>query len=428
MFNFYKNSFKFFKIPLHISEIIFFFLVSSLIFITVGDNLIDYKRIIILKFIIITFIIVQIDFDEYKKIKSDIVVYKNISILISLFLISITFSYYFSPYQISDFAFQWVRIRYLHVISDIILFIALFFYFRKIGINYKYLAYSIIIPGIIYSFLILFLIILNKAILNNSDQMIFFDGIRQAGMLVGSLVILISAYILLNYYSKYKIIGYFFITLLLSIIFLLQGRGDLISILFTYIFVFSIFLYIKKNFKIDLIILIVVFLISYLISQLLMNYIDTTIKQFEFKEARSLVSTTDRIDLWKYTISKYFESPFLGKGPGSFFVMSFNDHIYEKFPLGNPHTQPHNMILQFLIEWGIIGASIFSILMIKIFTHSLRLLINSQKLILLIPGLVIIRLTIHGMVDGTFFHPTFTFLIVMLLSVLCAEIKKIDHL
>lgn len=420
--------FKFFKIPSNISEIIFYILVSSLIFITVGDNLIDYRRIIILKIIIITFIIIQIDFNLYKKIKSDILVYKNISILISFFLIIVTLSYIFSPYQISDFAFKWIRIRYLHVISDIALFIALFFYFRKIGINYNYLAYSIIIPGIIFSISILFLIIHHKTISNNSDQMIFFDGIRQTGMMLGSLVIFISAYILINYNPKYKSIGYFCTTLLLSLIFLLQGRGDLISILFSYFFIFSIFLYIKKDFKVDFIILIFVFFVAYLVSQLLMNYIDMTIQHFEFKETRSLLYTADRIDLWKYTIRKYLENPLLGKGPGSFSVMSFSDHIYGKFPFLYPHAQPHNMILQFLIEWGIIGTSILLILLIKIFIKSFKILINYKKLILLIPGLLIIRLTIHGMVDGTFFHPTFTFLIVLLLSIICNEIKKIDHL
>ena len=145
------------------------------------------------------------------------------------------------------------------------------------------------------------------------------------------------------------------------------------------------------------------------------------LKDFGYKQ---FFFTSGRIELWKYTINKYFENPILGKGPGSFFIMSFIDVIYNDHPFEKAPSQPHNMILQFLIEWGIIGTSIILILLIKILIKSLEILIKYKKLILLIPGLTLIKLTIHGMIDGTFFHPTFTFIIVLLLSILCFEVRK----
>lgn len=134
MNNFTLNLSKFLKIPSNLNEIFFFTLISCLIFITVGDNIIDYVRILILKIILVIYIIAHLDLEFYKKVKLDIITYKNTSILLSLFIISVTLSYIFSPYEIGDFAFQWVRVRYLHIVSDIALFIAFFLYFKKMVI------------------------------------------------------------------------------------------------------------------------------------------------------------------------------------------------------------------------------------------------------------------------------------------------------
>lgn len=433
MNNFTLNLSKFLKIPSNLNEIFFFTLIACLIFITVGDNIIDYVRILILKIILIIYIIAHLDLEFYKKIKLDIITYKNTSILLSLFIISVTLSYIFSPYEISDFAFQWVRVRYLHIVSDIALFITFFLYFKKNGVNYNYLAYSIIIPGIIFSIIIFFSIVFNKEILNSPDQMIFFDGIRQAGMMLGVLIILISSYIFVDYNQKTKLIGFFFITLIFILLFLFQGRGDFLSIILTYFLTFIFFYKIKKKFKTNFIILITILLISFLISQFIMSYVVTKMNyidpiKFEIQELKGLLDTSGRIELWKYTINKYLENPILGKGPGSFFIMSFIDVIYNDHPFEKAPSQPHNMILQFLIEWGIIGTSIILILLIKILIKCLGFLIKYKKLILLIPGLTLIKLTIHGMIDGTFFHPTFTFIIVLLLSILCFEVRKIHRL
>lgn len=399
-----------------------FFLISTLLFITEGENIIDYKSIIFLKIIIVFYILLQLNVPI--TVKSAITNYKDITILISIFLLSLTISYILTPYDISDFAFQWGRIRYLHIVSDILLFIVLFFYFEKIGINYDYLAKSIVIPGIIFTLFILASIISDKAIRNSADQLVFFDGIRQAGMLLAFLICFIAGYIFSNHKPKYKFIGFFFIFLSFTLIFLFEGRGSFASVILTYFFVFILFFIMKKKFKFELLSLIILVLGSYLFSQLIFNLIDVSTNQLEIKKYRTYFGYTGRTELWQYTIEKYLENPLFGKGPGSFFMITFNDWIYGKSPLNIPHTQPHNMILQFLIEWGIIGTAIMLVLLIKFLIKSLQNLIKFKKYILLMPGLGIAALTAHGMVDGTFFHPTFTFLIVLMLSVMCVEIKK----
>ena len=57
--------------------------------------------------------------------------------------------------------------------------------------------------------------------------------------------------------------------------------------------------------------------------------------------------SSGRISLWLETYSKWREAPWFGWGSGSTFW-----EVY----VGWPHTQPHNFVLQFLINWGLVGA------------------------------------------------------------------------
>lgn len=59
-------------------------------------------------------------------------------------------------------------------------------------------------------------------------------------------------------------------------------------------------------------------------------------------------ATAGRAGLWELTVRRWLDSPILGWGTGSTFW-----EVYA----GWPHTQPHNAVLQFLISWGLIGAS-----------------------------------------------------------------------
>ncbi|OYW46579.1 MAG: hypothetical protein B7Z08_12075 [Sphingomonadales bacterium 32-68-7] len=55
-----------------------------------------------------------------------------------------------------------------------------------------------------------------------------------------------------------------------------------------------------------------------------------------------------RLELWGATFAKWLEAPVFGWGSGSTF---WEVHI------GWAHTQPHNVILQFLVSWGLVGAA-----------------------------------------------------------------------
>jgi O-antigen ligase len=72
-------------------------------------------------------------------------------------------------------------------------------------------------------------------------------------------------------------------------------------------------------------------------------------------------------------------------------------------------VQPHSALLQFLLEWGIVGTLLFSFVLLKGFIYGLRLHIMNKSLSAtpysIGAGSVIIALSIHGLFDGTYYHP-----------------------
>ncbi len=59
-------------------------------------------------------------------------------------------------------------------------------------------------------------------------------------------------------------------------------------------------------------------------------------------------ATGGRLALWHATFARWQDAPLFGWGSGSTF--------WEVF-VGWTHTQPHNVVLQFLISWGVVGAA-----------------------------------------------------------------------
>ena len=403
-------------------------LISSVIFITAGDFIGDYKKLIFFKLILIFLISFQINF--FKEIKTVIKKNEIISIVLILFVISITISFIASPSKIYQFAFQWLRIRYLDTISDIFLFIFLYLYFKNRNINYNTLIKGIILPGIVFAIFIIFTFIFNEGLSDTNQEIIFFDGKRMVGMLTTFLTVFYLG-CLHSISEQKKIQNIFVLTILTTVAILLMGRGTIISILATYSFM-SIILFInKKKFRNEFLIFIISICISILLSKIIFQI---SSDNFVFRNKDQLLFIIDRINLWKYGYIIFLENPFFGKGPGGFAIAAYND-FYAQKSYGDllindsyTHNHPHNFIIQFLVEWGIIGTSLIFILFISLGIKSLKFFFNFKKYHLLISGLSIIGLTVHGLVDGALYHATFTFYFVLSLSILCSEIsKKINY-
>ena len=412
-----------------------FLLISAVIFITIGNFIEDYKKLIFLKLIIIFSISCKIKFFEEtrKLIRQN----KTISIFLILFIISVTISFITSPSKIHLFAFQWLRIRYLDTITDIFFFILLYLYFKDKNINYNNLVKSIIIPGLVFSLFIIFTFISNKGISNTNKEIIFFDGINMVGMLSTFLVAFYLGFLHSNL-NKHNIQSLVILTTLLTLSMLLMSRGTIVSIFVTYLFMCAILIIKNKKFKIEFIIFIVSIFLSILLTQIIFHV--SSSDEYVYKHQYNLdldfgnnthfLYTMDRINLWKYGYYIFLENPYFGKGPGGFAIAAYNDFHANK-SYGDliinkyfTHNHPHNFIIQFLVEWGIIGTLLISTLFIKLGVSSLKYFFKFKKYHLLIPGLSIIGLTCHGLIDGALFHASFTFYFVLSLSILCSEISK----
>ena len=196
----------------------------------------------------------------------------------------------------------------------------------------------------------------------------------------------------------------------------------------TYFFLIIILLINKKKFKNEFLIFIYSVVISIFLSQIIFHI--SLSDDFVFRTKDQLLFTLDRINLWKYGHIIFLENPYFGKGPGGFAVAAYNDFYAQKsygdMLIGDSftHNHPHNFIIQFLVEWGIVGTSLILILLIILSIRSLKYFFKFKDYHLLIPGLSIVGLTFHGLVDGALFHATFTFYFVLFLSVLCSEISK----
>ena len=402
-----------------------YILISAVIFITAGNFIEDYKKLIVFKIVIVLLISFKINFLE--QIKNEIKKKDTTIILLILFTISVTISFVTSPTKIHQFAFEWLRIRYLDTITDIFLFIFLYLYFKDSNINFNNLIKSIILPGLFFSIFVIFAFISNKGLSNTNKEILFFDGTRMVGML---LTFLVTFYLgsMHSILQKKNIKNIFILTNFMTLAMLLMGRGTIIAILVTYLILCALLLVNKKKFINEFIIFIFSICISILLAQIIFHIFSSD--DFFFRKEGTLLDTFDRIELWKYGYIIFLESPYFGKGPGGFVVAAYND-FYTQKSYGNmlinnsfTHNHPHNFIIQFMVEWGIVGTSLIFMLLITLCIRSLKNFFKFKNNNLLIPGLSIIGLISHGLVDGALFHATFTFYFVLSTSILCSEISK----
>ncbi|WP_394172645.1 O-antigen ligase family protein [Thalassotalea litorea] len=118
--------------------------------------------------------------------------------------------------------------------------------------------------------------------------------------------------------------------------------------------------------------------------------------------------SSSRISIWIGAIKGFINQPVLGLGPDGYKFMT--ERVWG--------MQPHNVIIQFLVEWGVVGASLILAIIYKfialIVKHSLS---SKQGLKLLLPSAVFFSLTFHGLTDGTYYHAQPVFMIMLSVAI-----------
>jgi O-antigen ligase len=123
--------------------------------------------------------------------------------------------------------------------------------------------------------------------------------------------------------------------------------------------------------------------------------------------------SSGRIALWKKTISYIVKRPLLGYG-----AEQFRSNMRPEINL----LQPHNLALQILFQWGILGAIGFFSLIIPILVATFKNA-TSAGLISLPAFFVFITLFAFSMIDGTGYYP-FPIVLMILAAICLSEAKE----
>lgn len=119
------------------------------------------------------------------------------------------------------------------------------------------------------------------------------------------------------------------------------------------------------------------------------------------------VVTSGRVALWQATFDRWRDSPWLGWGSGSTFWEVFVNWT---------HTQPHNSVLQFLISWGIVGASGAIWLLGRAIVTSHKRALRHPELQPMLAALY--ALLIMSLVAGTLHYPRFIMLVTATIAII----------
>ncbi len=120
-------------------------------------------------------------------------------------------------------------------------------------------------------------------------------------------------------------------------------------------------------------------------------------------------ATGGRLALWHATFARWCDAPLFGWGSGSTFW-----EVY----VGWTHTQPHNVVLQFLISWGVVGAAGGLWLLGRAIVATHRTGIHDAQLLPLTGMLY--SLLFMSLLEGMLHYPRFIMMIAVGFAVLFA--------
>lgn len=293
-----------------------------------------------------------------------------------------------------------------------------------ISLKIRFTDYVQILPYTV-SFLCLFFIIMqtteypSRLYEGHANQGVpFFANARYLGYLVTASSSLLAIDILRTDINLRKslFISLLFITNL-GLLVWLGGRGALVA------FTFAVVLYLAyltflgqlKIHRLGLLLVLVItsFYLAYICSIFYWNgpysflrslLIDSQGTDFNINELSS-----NRIAIWSQTLVAIFDKPWIGYGPEGY--RFHPDHVFG--------LQPHNVFLQLLVGYGVLGTSIFIYFYVKALTIAIKQVLQQVNQFMLDSRaalMIIISLSIHGLVDGTFYHSQPLFLLIISFS------------
>lgn len=337
---------------------------------------------------------------NYKKINGSIKNILGVSLIITM--IFSTWNYFgFSNFN------SWLRV--INLIALIFFAKSSCIFFKNNQERIKYLLFVFPIIAIIH----IFLIVEKWTILDNPYaydwvyKIGFFGNIRYVAILT-SIGLICNIYLMLKENNFKRLLFLLSSILIMSFIFWSGTRSVFMSILLISLY----FIYSSTDKLLDTLTIFILMVTSILIS---MHF---PVAQTSLGLERiTHTSTSGRIDIWIDTIHYIMHKPLIGYGAESFGVV----HSFYNGS-GSHLVQAHNMILQILIEFGIIGLTIISILIflqIKKIELTNRAF-NEQSLFIAI----IFNYLSIGLVDGIAYYSFSIYFLILVFALLDIHIKR----
>ena len=106
-----------------------------------------------------------------------------------------------------------------------------------------------------------------------------------------------------------------------------------------------------------------------------------------------------RVDLWRTVLGERPGLPAVRPGSNGYWFMPNRSH----------GIQPHSFLVQFILEWGLVGGLLLLGLLLYGFWRGFLAHVvwarSGLDISSLSAGTAIVALTVHGLVDGTYYHP-----------------------
>ena len=333
------------------------------------------------------------------------------SLLLGLWVTSLTMSYISAPFDFSEYSLARIRVlsRYVHTLT----YVVFFFCVRDLLIRNRLSATPIIFSIIASVFFVAVCFPVNMMFSETYtpefskqwyNSPVFNMHIRHTGYQVTAACA--ALLIFLHARSGFSNLYLLMSLVLWTFLFWCGGRAAVASLMVTGLLV-GVFLYGKqlplRRYLVSLVgIGFIAFLFSEWLSVFHWNGLIRGVERSLQVEGGFESVSTGRLQIWLTTIEYFVRYPFFGLGPEGYVFMP--GRVYG--------VHPHNIFLQFLIEWGLIGTILFLTILARGFFAGFMLHVWSGRASpatlsfgSVAGGCIIIALGIHSLTDGTLYHP-----------------------
>jgi len=356
--------------------------------------------------------------------------YPVTSLLFILWFVSISFSFLDSPLGLIEKKYAWER--YIQTILHTIVFIFLWDFFSRHKPPSKYLFYliplSTLVIIIIFVVDLLFLLnLFDNALLAEQwfQNPPFNSHIRHTGYQAAAALCIFFVYFVDKQMSaRNEALSFFVLATLWSFLFWLGGRGAILSVFGTLLFLWSIS-HASNRFSRN-------FIYFVLVAALIGLFVGEWLAVFDWNGVTNTVQrslNTDDVDgLFSGRISIWMS---VWKSVRDYIAFGLGSQGYYFMPNRIYGVQPHNLIMQFLIEWGLVGTLLFISLLLRGFWVGFKVhVLGRQKgvsMAALAAGSIICILSIHALTDGTYYHPQPAFYLVLAFSTWVIPYETLDQ-